>query len=154
MKTIRIHGEELVESCQVNDLIWVSCEQFPFDNPDNYVDDGLWDIPCELARVEEVFLTTTGQIWGLSIQSNSRPGVITGIYMEDVMKNLTEENKKERQQWAVSSIEDAYHHHYTVRKIAANRIKRAYIRHYWNPQNPHMKARLMDDFRHMMDIIG
>lgn len=154
MKTIRIHEEELVESCQVNDLIWVSCQQLPFDNPDNYVGDQYWDIPCELARVEEVLLTATGEIWGLGIQCQSRPNIITGIYLEDVMKNLTKENKKQREQQAVTSIENAYHQHYTVRKIAANRIKRAYIRHYWNPDNPLMKARLMDDFRYMMDIIG
>jgi hypothetical protein len=155
MKTIRIHQEDpLVESYEVNDLVWVSCQQLPFDNPDNQVEDGLWDIPCELARVEDLILTTTGEVWGLGIESNSRPGIITGIYKEDVMQNLTQENKKQRQLKAISSIEKAYHRHYTVRKIAANRIKRAYIRHYWNPENPLMKARLLEQYRYLTDVIG
>jgi hypothetical protein len=154
MKIIRVHEDDpLVESCKINDLVWVSCEQLPFDNLENYVRDYIWDIPCELALVDELLLTSTGQIWGLGVRSLSRPDLIVGIYIEDVMQNWTEHLKNQREHQAVQQIEEAYHVHYTTRKIAANRIKRAYIRHYWNPQNPLMKARLMAQY-FMMGVIG
>lgn len=126
------------------DLVWVSHQQMPF-NLENQKNDG-WNIPCELGIVDEVFLNEHGQIWGLSIFNNATSTQSTGLYIEDVIENFTKKLKDIKQVNSSNLIKKHYHYHFTIRKIMANRIKKAYILHYWNPSNPNMHKRLLSDF--------
>lgn len=154
-KVIRIGAQDpWVKECSVDDLVWISTQQLPFDDMNNYLGDNVWDIPCELALVKEVLRTTEREIWGIGVRCINRPHQISGVYIEDVMQNWSADLKKEKRAWAVDKIQDAYHKRHTVRKIAANRIKRSYIRHYWNPNNPRMRERLLGQYYDLVDAIG
>lgn len=147
MKIIRVNNapEHTVMSFNKGDLIWVSCYQLPFLNPLNQKN-GKWEILCELGIVDEVFLNENNEIWGLSIFNNASSTVSSGLYIEDVIENYTKKMRTTNEINSANIIKKHYHLHYTIRKIMANRIKKAYILHYWNPTNPNMHKRLLDDF--------
>ena len=135
-----------------NDLVWVSQYQMPFVfAPDVFQNvDGSWSIPCDLFRIVDVYFTETGQVWGLSITDKNN--IIMGIRIEDVIQNYTKLLSDLNTIRKANIIKKMYHKYYTIRKIMANRIKRKYIQHYWNPSNPNMIKRLEGDFHKLTSM--
>jgi len=141
------------ESIQKYDLIWISDTENPFINNSNYCTDrNTLEIPCTLALVSDIYYDDRDCIWVLLVNDrilfNSIPSLVStiSVHISDVVSNHTEYLRKTK---AASIIQKHYKRHYFTRNLMAKRIQRAYIRHYWNPNNPNMIQRLMDDYREL-----
>jgi hypothetical protein len=137
-----------------DDLIWVSCIQNPFGIENNHLinEYGVWEIPCELCRVDEVYFDDNGVIWGMSIFDKNNKIESVGIHISDIIENHTYNIWSQKMFKSYHIIASQYKVRYTIRKIMANRIKRQYIQYYWNPKNPNMQQRLMDTYHELISV--
>ena len=143
-----------IVSLNKDDLIWVSCVQTPFAPENNHLinDYGAWEIPCELCRVDEVYYDDNGVIWGVSIFDKNNKTESVGLHISDIIENHTYNTWSQKMYQSYNIIASHYKVRYMIRKIMANRIKRQYIRHYWNPENPNMHQRLMDSYHELVSV--
>jgi len=138
-----------------DDLVWVSCVQNPFGMENYYLmnNHGVWEIPCELCRIDEVYVDIYGHIWGVSVFDANNKNESIGLHIEDIIQNHTYNlwNKKIHKSYDI--ITSYYKIRYNIRKIMANRIQRQYIQYYWNPTNPNMQQRLLNDYNELITCL-
>lgn len=131
------------------DLVWVSQVQLEPADFEWYLPvNGAYPIPCDLGIVKRILYADDGNVWGIEVQFAGASRT-EGVYINDVMLNLTKFRKLERQIMSAYTIQRAYRIHMGIRTIMAKRIQRAYIRHFWDPLNPNMQERLLRDFEQL-----
>lgn len=150
------HTEELrkTNAIQKYDLIWISDTENPFINNNDYryLDTNTLKIPATLALVSDIYYDDRDCIWVLLVNDriifNSIPSLVStiSVHISDVVANHTEFLRKTN---AALIIQKHYKRYYFTRNLMAKRIQRAYIRHYWNPKNPNMIQRLMNDYQEL-----
>lgn len=126
----------------VDDLVYIQ-------KPDTEVKTnayGDYIVQCELAKIEGFSYGHDGELTGAFVRFNNYNMALFDVELEEIICNFTREKELERMQACVKVIEEFYHKRFTLRKFSANRLQRAYLRHYYNPQNPNMKSRLLREF--------
>jgi len=149
MKIIPVRVEDMAQGPWVvydeGDLVWVSQIQTPFGE-DSWLRPvkGCFLIPCDLGIVRKIHRHHE-HVWAIEVEFGCSD-VPVGVYVDDVMMNLTKLRKIEKEFNSARRIQRAYRVHHGIRKLMAKRIQRAYIRHYFHPRNPNMVKRMLDGY--------